>query len=306
MFATALLPVSLHESTGRLGAMLAFLHKFDTHRVVLLHVTTGVPGTATEEAVGDLRDGAIAAAREAIGAQTGARGFRSQPFTPHSDAESPDSAIGVEMLVKSGSPALEITRTAWEVGAAFIYLPYKRKSWIQQTLVGSTTKDVIRLTSLPVFVFRQRLSSSPDDPLRILYPTAFGDTDREAIPYLEYPGLAAHQLILLHVRERAPDPVAERRQRELCDANLERLSGEVAGNYAEVSSIQMVGNPRRVIPRLARRENAGLLIAGKSERPGGLSAVMGSVAGELAKSAPCSVFILSRSGAAGLSEGASR
>ena len=303
MFATALLPVTLHESTGRLGAMLAFLRKFDTDRVVLLHVSTGVPGRSTEASMEDLRDRAVDAAHEAIGEADGSSAFEPRPFTPHSEAESSDSAIGVEVLVKSGSPALEITRTAWEIGAAFIYVPYKRKSWIQQTLVGSTTKDVIRLTSLPVFVFRQRLVGSPDDPLCILYPTAFGDTDREAIPYLEYPGLAAQRLVLLHVRERAPDPATERRRREACDANLDRLSGEVVANYAEVSTLQIVGNPRRAIPRVARREGAGLLVIGKSDRPGGLSAVMGSVAGELAKSAPCSVFIVSR---AGIAEGARR
>ncbi|MFW5738295.1 MAG: universal stress protein [Spirochaetota bacterium] len=298
MFATALLPVTLHENAGRLGAMLAFLRKFDTDRVVLLYVTTGVPGGTTEAALADLRERALAAAREATEVDEESPAFRPRPFTPHSEADSPESGIGVELLVKSGSPALEITRTAWEIGAGFIYFPYKRKSWIQQTLVGSTTKDVIRLTSLPVFVFRQRLASAPDDPLRIVYPTAFGDTDREAVPYLQYPGLAAEQLILLHVRERAPDPAAERRRRETCDANLQRLSDEVAGNYAGVSSLQIVGNPRRAIPRVARRENAGLLVVGKSDRSGGLSAVMGSVAGELAKSAPCSVFIVSRAGAA--------
>lgn len=298
MFATALLPVTLHESAGRLGAMLAFLRKFDTDRVVLLHVTTGVPGRTTETAMGELRERAIAAAREAIEVEDGSPAFHARPFTPHSEAESPESGIGVELLVKSGSPALEVARTAWEIGAAFIYFPYKRKSWIQQTLVGSTTKDVIRLTSLPVFVFRQRLVGTPDDPLRIVYPTAFGDTDREVVPYLEYPGLAAEQLILLHVRERAPDPAAERRRRETCDANLQRLSDEVAANYADVSSLQIVGSPRRAIPRIARRENAGLLVVGKSEHSGGLSAVMGSVAGELAKSAPCSVFIVSRAVAA--------
>ncbi len=280
MFSTALLPVRPREAAGRVGAMLAFLRKFDTDRVVLLYVAGGVPRAAAERSLIDLRDRAIVAAKEEVKeADVGGPGMR------------------VETLLKSGSPALEITRTAWEIGASFIYLPYKRKSWIQQTLVGSTTKDVIRLTTLPVFVFRQRIGSSVDDPLHVLYPTAFGDTDRWAVPYLQYPGLGAQSLSLLHVRERAPDPTAERRRHEFCDANLSRLSEELRGAYKEVSSLQVVGHPKQTIPRVARRENAGLVVIGKSDRAGGLSAVMGSVVEELSKSAPCSVFIVSRSDA---------
>lgn len=300
MFSTALLPVTPRESAGRVGAMLAFLRTFDTERVVLLYVTGGVPTARTNAALADLRERAIQAATESVGqadagSESEAPPFESAEFTPHSQADVSAPGIRVEVLVKSGSPALEITRTAWEIGASFIYLPYKPKSWIQQTLVGSTTKDVIRLTTLPVFVFRQRIGGSVDDPLHVLYPTAFGDTDRWAVPYLQYPGLGARSVTLLHVRERAPDPQAEHRRQEFCDANLSRLAGELANSFEEVTSLQVVGHPRRTIPRLARRQDAGLLVVGKSERSGGLSAVMGSVAEELSKSAPCSVFIISRS-----------
>jgi nucleotide-binding universal stress UspA family protein len=105
------------------------------------------------------------------------------------------------------------------------------------------------------------------------------------------------------VRERAPDPNAERRRREFCDLNLDRLAEELGDSYDEVSKQQVVGSARKTIPRVARRENAGLVVVGKSDKAGGLSAVMGSVAEEISKSAPCSVFIVSRADVAAGAEG---
>ena len=250
--------------------MLTFLANFDTSRVVLLHVSGGAVTSSMESRLEALRDELYAA----LGPE--------------------QSALEIDYRVRAGSPAFEIGLTAQEELADFIYFPWKRKNWIQRTLIGSTTKDVIRLSNLPVFVFKQRLVDTQKDAFRILYPTAFEETDRYVIPYLEYSGLSADDLILLHVRERAPDPNAERRQQEWCGTNLQRLSKEVRENYSEVESREGVGNPRKVIPRTARREGVSLLVLGKSDSESALSAMMGSVAEEVSNSAPCSVFIVSR------------
>jgi nucleotide-binding universal stress UspA family protein len=253
---------------------------------VLLHVSGGPVGTGIETRLRNLRDELQAALRaQSAGSSTG--------------GDATQTALRIDTRVRSGSPAFEIALTGQEEAADFIYFPWKRKNWIQRTLIGSTTRDVIRLSNLPVFVFKQRLVDTSADAFRILYPTAFKETDRYVIPYLEYSGLSADDLILLHVRDRAPDPTAERRQQEWCNRNLERLSTEVRDNYRQVESREGVGNPRKVIPRTARREGISLLVLGKSDQEDALSAMMGSVAEEVANSAPCSVFIVSRAYAPG-------
>lgn len=269
MFTTALLPLSFREPQWRLKAMLAFLGNFDTERVVLLHVSTGPVTTGTRTRMERLRESLV-------------------------DMEELPEGLTVDTRVRSGSPAFEIATTGREEGADFVYFPWKRKNWIQRTLVGSTTKDVIRLSNLPIFVFKQRTILREEGPFRILYPTNFKDTDRYVVPYLQYPGLAAEELVLLNVHERAPDPTAESRQERWCSENLTRLAKEVESNFSEVAPSAATGNPRKMIPRTARREGIGLVILGKSDEESALSAMMGSVAEEVANSAPCSVFIVSR------------
>lgn len=276
MFATALLPVALREPASRLADMLSFLQNFDTTRVVLLHISTGPATQATEHKLDTLRTRVLSSLAERA-ADPG-------------DVPTPM----VEVRVRSGSPAYQIAATAEEEGADFIYFPWKRKSWIQRTLVGSTTKDVIRLSNRPVFVFKPRRTQAEDEPFRVLYPTNFQDTDRFVVPYLRYPGLAADELLLLNVRERAPDPMAESRERAKCEENLTRLAEEVSANFAEVRPLQLAGNPRHRITRIASRNGISFLILGQSDRQDAFSAMMGSVAEAVAHASPCSVFIVSR------------
>ncbi len=268
MFTSALLPVTLHEPVVRLGEMIAFLKYFDTQRVLLFHVSSGAITRSVESRLEEYRD----RVREAT-------------------EETPPQ---LDYRVRSGSPAYEIATSAAEEAVDFIYFPWKRKSWIQRTLVGSTTKDVIRLSSRPVFVYKQRKAKPPDDPFRILYPTNFQETDRYVVPYLRSPGLSSDELILLTVRDRAPDPIAEGREQRTCESNLSRLAGEVAGNFATVTPMEVIGHPRKDITRITRRQNADFLVLGKSDRENALAAMMGSVAEEVAYAAPCSVFIVSR------------
>jgi nucleotide-binding universal stress UspA family protein len=266
MFHTALLPISFREPIEKLQAMTAFLENFDTRRLLLLYVGTS------------------------------AKTSRPQRRLQHIAEQITREQLEIECLVRQGSPAFETNRTAWEEDAQFIYFPWKHKSFIQRSLVGSTTKDVIRISDLPVFVFKQRPGrSDPSQPFRILYPTNFADTDRYVIPYLQYAGLSADELVLLNVRERAPDPAAEERHRQACKQNLQRLSSELEENYREVTLMERTGNPRRHILRSAKREGIDLIVLGKSDVPeSGLSAMLGSTAEEVANESRCSVLIVGR------------
>ncbi len=265
VFDCVLLPVSFRERDTKLKEMIAFLAHLGTNRVVLLHVSAGVVTAATEAKLQEL------AAKLA-------------------DAGGPR----IDSRARSGSPAFEITTIAGEEAVDFIYIPWKRKSWIQRTLVGSTTRDVIRLSELPVLVSKHTRSGGAGRRFRVLYPTSFSDTDRYVVPYLATRGLAADELILLTVRDRAPDPTADNREHRARVANLERLAHEVQENYKAVTELELIGNPRRDIPRVARRRDVDFLILGKSDRTDALAAMMGSVAEEVANSAPCSVFIVGR------------
>lgn len=266
MFEHALFPLNFNETTSRIEEMLAYLSLFGTRTITFLHV---------------VEFGVAAAGRAEkrlwrVSEQAAARGFESR------------------VLVRNGSAANEIVRVSEEEAADFIVFSWKRKTWIQRSILGSTTRDVIRLADLPVFVHKHNRPAPGEEGMTVLYATAFKATDADVAPYLRSPGLSGHRLRLMHVGERAPDPAAERARLSEVESNLARLADEFSDNFDETDETATVGSPRREIVREARRVGADVVIVGKSDAPAGLGAVLGSTAEELPHSARCSVLIIPR------------
>ena len=265
MFQKALLAVNFSEPTAKIQGAVDFVCSFGTETVVLHHVVGGAHSSGAERKLSDLK----------------------KTLEPR----------GLKLLTKvtRGSPATAIDHAARSEQADLICVPWKRKSWIQRSLVGSTTKDVVRLTDLPVFVYKHR--NAPDSfeqGLVVLYATALQERDETILPYLSYEGLEARRLVLLHVGRRAPDPETEKRREDEVLLSLNRLASEAEQEGRETEAVSLTGNAKRRIPRLARRESADLIVLGKSEAGGIISGVLGSTAEEVAYSAPQSVLIIGR------------
>lgn len=265
MFETVLLPLNFHEPMWRLRSLVRFLRNFGTRRILLVHVVS-----SGLEAGGRVR-GRLDKVREGLGADS----------------------FEIECIVRSGSPALEVVRTASERDAQFVSIPWKKKDFLQRTLLGSVTEDVVRLSDLPVFVYKTWADDGPPDSLaNILYATTFDPTHERIIDYLRYEHLNARTLHVLNVGERAPDPEAERKRREGVFAELKRFKSQCGGCFDTVKSITTVGTPKREILRAARRVGANLIVMGKHGAGKPLENLLGSTAETLTHRAKCSVFIV--------------
>lgn len=265
MFQKAVLAVNFSEPLSKIQGALGFLRSFGTRVVVLHHVVSGAHTSSAERKLSRL----------------------TEALEPRE--------LELETKVSRGSPATAIDLAARNEQANLICVPWKRKSWIQRSLVGSTTKDLVRLTDLPVFVYKHRSApESFDSGLGVLYATALQERDETILPYLSYEGLQARRLVLLHVGRRAPDPEAEQRREDQAILSLSRLASEVELPDREVRELSITGNAKRLIPRVARRESADLIVLGKSEAEGIISGVLGSTAEEVAYSAAQSVLIIGR------------
>ncbi|MFP4010801.1 MAG: universal stress protein [Spirochaetaceae bacterium] len=267
MLDTALLPLRGREPAGRVDEILDFLAERGSTSVVLLSVTGG--GTSHRKRTEGRLDAVAVRARE--------RGLEPR------------------VLVRSGSTATEIVAVSGEEDVGVITIMWKRKTWLQRSVLGSVTADVVRLSDIPVLVLKHQWVE-PAEPreMTVLYATDFQATDADISPYLRSPGLSAPRLHLFHAGRRAPDPEAERRRRGTAQEALSRLAREFAGNFGQVDVSQAVGNPRRRIVREARQVGASLIVVGKADAPRGLQAVLGSTAEELPHSAGCSVLIIPR------------
>lgn len=196
-----------------------------------------------------------------------------------------EEGFSTEIHYAHGSAALTITRVTGELGCDLVAFSWKAKNWLQRALVGSTTLDVIRLSDVSVLVVKESAQEG------ILYATNFHAVDHSVIAHLNTEPLTEYPRFLVHVGERAPDPVAERERAESARANLKRLAAECRGRSIEIRLVQDA-NASRGILREAKRDGVGTIVLGKSKGTAGLSSVLGSTAERVTTNSKCSVLIV--------------
>jgi nucleotide-binding universal stress UspA family protein len=278
VYATVLFPVDLHESTTRLESVLTFLNRLGTERVLLTHVVTGEVEHARR-------------ARKRLNQV-------SELVSGH--------GFVCETLVRRGSTATTVVEAARAAQADLIVVPWKRKGWLQRTIVGSVTTDIVRLSELPVLVHKALRQQNLDAATRadraassarlrgVLYATDFQATDSSVAPHVQACGRLATTLHVLNVRDRAPDPHAEEKREREVRANLDRLARECGTEYDAVEQHAVLGTARKVVPKYAGRGEIELVILGRADAKAPLSGIMGSTAEELAHATRCSLLIVPR------------
>lgn len=251
---------------ARIEALIGFLRNFNTRAIVLVHVVSS----------GLSRGGQAQRRLAALAAQIGSDAYQT------------------DCVVRSGSPALEICRVANDRGIEFICIPWKKKDFLQRTLLGSTTQDVARLADVPLFVYkREEIAQQEEATLEtVLYATTFDPSQDRIVPFLRYEGLTARNLYILHVGWRAPDPTTERTRRRTIAAKLGELEAQCRDCFETVSSIAAVGNPKQQILKRARECGADLVVLGKHEQGRPLDNMLGSTAERITHHARASVLIV--------------
>jgi nucleotide-binding universal stress UspA family protein len=267
MLKKAVLPLSLKEPRHKLQDMAQCMRYFGTETVYLVHIVS------QEE---DLeKEGTIQRHIRAI-----ADGIR-------------ELGLRVEMYFKTGRIADAVCQAALDLEVDYLSLHWRRKNVIKQTLLGSADADILRMCSLPVFIYQSRGHLERRTSLRrVLYATDFRHTDTAVMPYLQNRDFGAETLYLLHVGERAPDPYAEETRRKESMENLQRLARECSHAFATVETIEVTGSVKWQIIQQARKKKADLIIVGKSEKARPLEQMLGSVAETLPDRTSCSLFVV--------------
>lgn len=262
---TAAVKISLDEPRKKFLDMIACLKSYGTKQVHLVHIRTKSRYIYMEKAEAMLGE---------IAAEATAMGFEA------------------EFHIHTGHAASLFVDTAQDLGADYLCLYWRPKGLLRQALLGSIDSDILRISNLPVFIHKPRLFGATTQLNRVLYATDFTSTDVAAMPYLVDSRFKAKTLILLNVRDRAPDPVTDKALRESVLDSLQHLAGQCRHAYDQVEIIQSIGMVRREITRQAKAVNADLLVVGRSENPDAVARFIGSTAEILPHKTRCSVFII--------------
>jgi len=210
-----------------------------------------------------------------------------------------DSPGAVDYLVRDGDAAAQILHAAEDLDADLIVLGTHGRGGVDRLVCGSVAEAVMRESSRPVLVVRSPDAVPPYAAIRlILHPTDFSGRSWPALGVAR--ALArAHRarLVLMHVAPTevltggtfyAPADLGPER------AELAKLQEETtrAGFEGPVETRFCQGDPVTEILLAARDLGCDLIVLGSHGRTGVRRLLMGSVAEEVVRKAPCLTLIV--------------
>ncbi|MEA2061317.1 MAG: universal stress protein [Thermodesulfobacteriota bacterium] len=263
MLKKVLFPVKGKESPLKLMEMAGFLKIFNTESISIVNVGSGHKD-------------------------------RTQSFFKELKSNFTNLGFKVEIINRQGQVVEEILACARESRASFICFAYKRKSPLKRALFGDITTDVIRLSDVPVFVYKSPPPFQKSQGVnRVMYTTGLSDNDIKILDYLKSRELKADRLLLFHAGERAPDPAAEAARTETVYSRLSSLEAQCMGSFSHIETRDVVASSvTQSIVRQAKKSSIDFIIIGKSDRPSPFQMMIGSTAETLPRKASCPVLII--------------
>lgn len=208
--------------------------------------------------------------------------------------------------VAVGEAASEIVAAARQVGADLIAMTTHGRSGLGRLLFGSVAESVLRAAPIPVFLLKMTeealnaIGSTGNERLqvnRILFATDLSDAAMAAWPTARSIAAAFEaELILQHVvpplaiQGDFPSEIFSRYwgvARAEAERKLGRLVNEAPGLKTRIRLDE--GRAADHILQAAAEEGVGLIVMGTTGRSGVRRLLLGSVAAEIVRLAPCPV-----------------
>lgn len=260
MFQRVVMPLELNEPFSEIKLRCQFVNQLNVKNIYLLHITSENDNTTRSKQ--QLDD--IAMILKHLG-------------------------FNVQTEVRGGQPATGICQTAKEK-QSFIYIPGKRKNLLSATLLGSTTNDVLRLTTIPVLVHKAR-PALKDTIKNILYATDFKDAAQRALPYVKDLACAGGKLNVLHVGKRAADPFSEQHRRKNVMDKIKLLTKDLETHFSWVEGKEDVGTPSNYIAKYSEEIQADVIVLGRYNK-GLTQKILGSTAERISGKVHSSILLI--------------
>ncbi len=203
---------------------------------------------------------------------------------------SPTATWPVE--VRTGEPATEIVDFAKSIDAQVIVVGRGRHAALQRALGGETVLRLLQLGDIPVLAAETRLA---EPPKRVVIATDFSEFSLYAA-LVAMPLLAvdAH-VMLVHVAPPLAETDVMLTDRAVAYRNqalhrFSQLQDELARDQVTFETVYAVGNPSDELLKIVRTRDADLVVSATHGYGFLRRMVLGSVAAELVRHAPCSVL----------------
>ena len=289
-FRSLIVPLDLSQDAARIVERVSLLPLAESARICLAHVLpAGLPARAAGSAAADARRALAASARK---------------------LERASRQRAIEIVVRTGSAAAEIARTADAVRADLVVIGRGRGGAVRDFFLGSTTERVVRQARRPALVVRRVASAPYGRPLAALDADAMAhDVVAELLRIVPRPRprislVHAYTGPLSHLvyPSLPPSSAAEYRHRGRQEAMREltrRLAAAASAADTAPSEDDVAwrwylrfGSARAIIPRIVARTHADLLAIGTHAHGAVARVFLGTVAGDVLRDVPCDVLVV--------------
>jgi nucleotide-binding universal stress UspA family protein len=226
------------------------------------------------------------------------------------------NALGREHGVSSatchilgGGPAFdEICRLAQKIPADLIVMPTHGRTGLKHVFLGSTAERTVQHSPCPVFVTRvnafQSRNGSRSPINTILVPVDFSDCSREGLQYaIEFASQFGARIILLHATYLGyiyssegtaiyDIPALQKTARKNAERHMRQLVRTVNFGGVKLETAFTDGSPVLDICTFAKDYDVDLIITSTHELTGLKHVLIGSVAEQVVRRAPCSVLVV--------------
>jgi nucleotide-binding universal stress UspA family protein len=259
LFKKILLPIAGYESLKKAEKLAKYLLVFNIRDIVLLNI-----GSSKSKA--------------------------HEKMKPYVDVFQKNN-FNIQTKWSLGDETSEIIKAAVLCRAELICFLWKKKNTLKRIVFGNITKDVTRLSTIPVFLFKTS-EKKPEQINKVLFPTDFEETDSKILSYITDSKLKFEHLIILHAGERAPDPETEKNRKNKVMENLENLKNSCIDSFSEIEVFSSVGKARKEIIKFAKKHDTDLIVIGKNDSASSYSAILGTSAEAVSQNKYCSVLII--------------
>lgn len=208
----------------------------------------------------------------------------------------------------SGAPAFdEICRIAQQIPADLIVMPTHGHTGLKHVFLGSTAERVVQHSPCPVFVVRSRkrkpTTRRTSTAHTILVPVDFSRCSREGLQYaIGFASEFRARLILLHATYLGyiyssegtalyDIPGLQKAARESAERKMRKLVKSVNFGGVKFETVFTEGSPVLDICAFAKDHDVDLLITSTHGLTGLKHVLIGSIAEQVVRHAPCSVLV---------------
>ncbi len=202
----------------------------------------------------------------------------------------------VSAFIKSGSPFLEVIRTARQLKSNFLFMGGHEKGELYRVLLGSVAENILRKSEWPVWVVKKEFT-----PLKkIFILTDLSEHSRPGFNLgLFLARIFSASVHLVHVFDPPTLPAflkirkieRELKMKEMIREEFQKWVEEARISKLEMNSTLLEGNVRLKVLEILEQEGADLLVLSTHGQSGSFHKYIGSNAAYLSRHAPCSIAL---------------